>query len=1136
VRPDFFHTSLYDLAALGTLFSGLTLALLVGFAKRLSQPANLFLSLALGVIVVKTGGLSAAFLPALGPLLFFYTKHRTGPDWRFQRKDWLHFCPLLVGGWLPVWPILISILIYLYAAHRLIQAFYSRLKPVLMDRPRFAFRGLEKALILLGWSCLLTFVNDSFFLAIAFVLMGMVVEVILKLDSPVKLTMPIADRSDARQKGRKLREAVAANHLYEDAELTLTTLALKLGVHPHELSRIINLGLDKNFNDFINECRVREIARKMRDPAYDRLTLLGIAYESGFNSKTTFNRVFKQMTGQTPVDYKNSLKKEVPIDKLALPSPIQPLVLRLESLSTKATDISNRNNSSLHPIMLRNYFNIAFRNLISNKVYSALNLIGLTTGLTVGLLILLWVRHERSYDQFHRDTGNIYRVLTNVGKGDSRQIWSHTHAPLATFAQADLPEVKNTVRIRDNRDIALLTYADKQLTGDRKAYVDPSFFAVFDFPLAKGNAKRPFQDNQSVVLTASTARRYFGDEEPVGKVLTAEGREQVVVTGVLEDFPANSSLQYDMLFPMSRFARFAQTEGGKPIDEDWGSFTYDTYLQLTSGTVTKPTERKLAHMLRTRFRDIGIDDPYSLQPLANMHLYKTDGSEGLIQTVRIFLIIGILILVVACINYVNLAMARSSLRAKEVGVRKLIGAAKGQLFIQFLLEAALMFGVSAVAALLLIQVLLPVFNTIADKTLTLPLADPQLWLVIGLTLLATLALTSIYPALLLSSFEPLQALKGKLSAGISAAFFRKLLVTGQFVISVTLISSTLIIDRQLSYIRGKELGYDKEYVFSVDMGNMQPQAQFVKTELMKQPGVRGITYASDQLINLGMTTGKTDWEGKDPDQRFFVHPLTVDADFLSVFKLPLVAGQGFRGIASDSAHFILNETAVKEAGIQNPIGKRFTLWDTEGTIIGVVKDFHFASLKQRIEPAIFQYQPGNSLLYVKTSGADAAKALAAVEARWKQYNASLPFTYSFLDDAYDSLYKSEQRTGTLFTLFSVVAILISCLGLFGLATYAAQLRTREIGVRKVLGASVPSIIQLLSKDFLQVVILAIVLATPLAWYVMNRWLADFAYKIAIDWWVFALAGLLAIGISLLTVGYQSIKAALMNPVKSLRSE
>ncbi|MVM31474.1 FtsX-like permease family protein [Spirosoma sp. HMF4905] len=787
--------------------------------------------------------------------------------------------------------------------------------------------------------------------------------------------------------------------------------------------------------------------------------------------------------------------------------------------------------------MIRNYLKIAFRNLIKNRVYSAINIIGLTTGLVVGIFVLLWVQHELSYDRFHRNTPHIYRVLTNVGKGDSREIWSHTHAPLATFAKADVPEIKNAVRIRDNRDFVQFTHGDRQLIDDKKAYVDPSFFTFFDFKLLQGNSNYPFQGDHSVVLTATTAQRYFGHENPIGNVLMADTKEQFVVTGVLDDFPENSSIQYDMLFPMNLYAtRFTRDHKGKTINEDWGTFTYDTFLELTPGTATQSVEHKLAGLLRIHFRDIGIDDPYALQPLANIHLYKTDGSDGLIQTVNLFLIIGILILIVACTNYVNLSMARSLLRAKEVGVRKLIGAGKVQLFVQFILEATLLFAIAAMATLVLMQLLIPAYNTIANRHMVLRLSDPQLWSVIGLTLVATLALSSIYPALLLASFDPMQVLKGRFSMGISTTFFRKLLVTGQFMVSVGLIAGTLVIDRQLTYIHTKELGYDKEYVFSVDIGKMQRQAQLVKADLMKQQGVRGITYANDQLVNLGTTTGKTDWEGKSPDQRFFVHPLTVDQDFLSVFKLSLVEGQGFTGIASDSTHFILNETAVREAGLTNPIGKRFTLWNTEGTIIGVVKDFHFASLKQKIEPAVFQYNPGNELMYVKTTGEDAPQALAAVEKRWKQYNAGLPFMYSFLDDTYDNLYKSEQRTGWLFSLFAAVAILISCLGLFGLATYAAQLRTREIGVRKVLGASVVGIVQLLARDFIQLVLIAIVLATPLIWYVMNQWLKEFAYKVTLDWWIFALAGLLAVGIALLTVSFQSIKAALMNPVTSLRSE
>jgi putative ABC transport system permease protein len=787
--------------------------------------------------------------------------------------------------------------------------------------------------------------------------------------------------------------------------------------------------------------------------------------------------------------------------------------------------------------MIKHYFRTAWRNLVRNKFYTAINIVGLTMGLAVGMLITLWVQNELSYDRFHRDTKNIYRVLSNMGSGSDRQIWANSHAPMATFAKRDIPEIKNAVRISDNRDFSLFKYRNKQFSEEKKGYVDTSFFTVFDFKLLEGSAEDPFQGDYSVILTASAAKRYFNNDEAVGKILQADNKEHFVVAGVLEDFPENSSIKYDMLFPMSLHAKLVSGNGeGKDIEEDWGNFSYNTFLQLAPGTATSTVTDKLALMLRNHYRDVGIKDPYSLQPLADMHLYKTDGSEGLMQTVRFFLIVGILILIIACINYVNLSTARSLVRAKEVSIRKMIGAGKAQLFIQFIIETVLVFIFATITALLLAGLLMPVYNNIAGKNMAFSLLNPNIWMIVCITVLATLILSSIYPALLLSSFEPLKALKGKFSAGISAVFLRKVLVTTQFVFAVALITGTLIIDRQLTYIHEIELGYDKEHVFTFGMGDMQPHAQSVKAELLKQQSVLGVTCANDKIVNIGTTTGKTDWDGKDPNQRFFVHPLAVDEDFLPVFKLQLVAGRSFIGMASDSAHYILNETAVKEADITDPIGKRFKLWDIEGTIIGVVKDFHFASLKQKIAPAIFQYQPGSAEMYVKTTGKGASKAIAAAEELWKQYNAGFPFKYTFLDETYNNLYKSEQRTGTLFMAFSIVAILISCLGLFGLATYTAQVKTKEIGIRKIMGASITGIIQLLAKDFMKLVLLAILIATPLAWYAINQWLQDYAYSIKLQWWMFTLAGLLSVSIAMLTVSFQSIKAALMDPVKSLRSE
>lgn len=790
--------------------------------------------------------------------------------------------------------------------------------------------------------------------------------------------------------------------------------------------------------------------------------------------------------------------------------------------------------------MLGNYLKTTWRNLWKSKFYSGINVAGLALGLTVGILILVWVQDELSYDRFHTSSRNIYRVLANVGSGTSRQTWTAVPAPLATKAISEIPEVSNTVRIKVNEEYSLFQYNDKKFTGQSAAYVDPSFFSVFDFRLLKGDPEKPFPTINSVILTASSARRYFGEENPMGKSLRADNKENFIVSGILEDFPGNSSIKQDLLFPMSYYARNSGGEGAT-IEEDWGNYQFETYLLLHEGSGVKPVEAKLA-VIKATYKGGGAGSPFSLQPIARMHLYQADGSEGRIQTVRTFLVVAILILLIASINYVNLSTARSMLRIKEVSVRKIIGAGRIQLFLQFIAETVMMFVFALIAAFLLIRLFLPVFNNMAAKDMEIGFFDGEFWGITVLAVVFSLILSSIYPALLLSSFEPLKALRGRISGGISTAAFRKFLVTVQFVFSVAMIAGTLIVGLQLNYVQEKALGYEKKHVFSFDIKAIGKNYETAKAELLKQPGVLEISCSENPIVNLDRTTGDTDWDGKDPEQGFMIHPLTVDEDFLSLFRIELIAGRGFTGAASDSSHYILNETAVREAGIADPIGKRFSLWDTEGTIIGVVSDFHVASLREKIEPVIFQYQPANSVLYanskmyVKTNGKDAAKAIAAAGKLWQQYNPAFPFEYRFLDETYDNLYKSEQRTGTLFNIFAVVAILISCMGLFGLATYTAQVKIKEVGIRKVLGASVTNVVTLLSRDFIRLVLMAIVIATPLAWYAMNRWLQDFAYSVSIEWWMFALAGVLALVIALLTVSFQSVKAALMNPVKSLRSE
>lgn len=790
--------------------------------------------------------------------------------------------------------------------------------------------------------------------------------------------------------------------------------------------------------------------------------------------------------------------------------------------------------------MIKNYFKTAWRNILINKFYSAINITGLTVGLTVGLLVLLWVNDELGFDKFNTKAGQIYKVNAQIGTGSSKQVWGGVQGPVATFGLKEVPGIVNAVRITTNYSYSFFKYKSHLLNEEqgKLQFTDPSLFKVFDFKLIKGNADNPFPTDNSIIVTESTAKRFFGNDDPIGKMLLADNKDNFVVNGIVADFPGNSSINADILFSMNvRKNMYGKDDYWKSLDSDWGNYYLTTYLQLQPGASIKQIEDKLTHIHVKNQDGFKLSDGhYLLQPLTQTHLYAPDGSSSAMQTVKVFAIVAILILLIAAINYINLSTARAMLRSKEVSVRKIVGAARMQLFCQFIMETILFFSISLALAFALITILMPFYNELSGKQMRFDLLNRAIWQVIGLTVLITLIASSIYPALLLSSFKPINALKGKVSLGVGNAMFRKMLVVCQFTFSIGLIIGTLIINRQLNYIQNRELGYDRSFVFSVPMRGMQDHYESVKGELLNHAGIIGITTGDASIISIGNTTGDTDWDGKEKDRSFMIHPMGIDQDFIKFFKLKLDAGASFTGVKPDSAHFILNETAVNDAGIKNPIGKRFQLHNVNGTIVGVLKDFHFASLKQKIEPFIFYYRPSTWQLLVKTTGKDAPKALKTVENTWKRYNPNFPFTYTFLDQTFESLYKSDQRTGTLFNVFACIAIMISCLGLFGLATYTAQVKVKEIGIRKVLGASVANITAMLSRDFLALIILAIVIATPVAWYAMNKWLQDFVYRATIQWWIFALAGTAAVLIALFTISFQSIKAALANPVKSLRSE
>ena len=789
--------------------------------------------------------------------------------------------------------------------------------------------------------------------------------------------------------------------------------------------------------------------------------------------------------------------------------------------------------------MIKNYIKIAWRNIVNKKLYSAINIIGLTVGLAVGLLILLWVQDEYSYDKFNTKIDRIYKVNASMGSGASQQVWAWVQPPVAFYAVKEVPGVENATRIMGAWKYSKFTYQNKGLrvTVPMK-FVDDSFFTIFDYKLLKGNPKRPFPNVQSVILAESEAKKYFGDAEPIGKVLRANNNDLFTVSGVMADIPSNSTIQAGMLFSTElRKREYSTKDMWKSMDEDWGDYYTETYLLIKPNASTTTIANKLTAIHMKLQKGIKpTDGVYQLQPLAMVHLYNANGSSAGAQIVKIFTIVAVLILLIACINYINLSTARSVLRSKEVSVRKIIGAERAQLFFQFVFETVLCFAIAMILAFALIYAIMPIYNYIARKEMHFNLLSAGVWEVIGLTVIGTLILSSIYPAILLSSFKPIDALRAR-ATGAGSGTFRKVLVVCQFAFSIGLIIGTLVINSQLNYIRTAQIGYDRDHVFSVGINdNIMPHLDAIKTELSRHTEILGVA-AGANLVSSDGTTGDTDWDGKPADVSMIINPFSVDKDMLSVLRVKFAAGRNFTGIKSDSAHFILNETAVRRAGIKNPVGKRFHLWQTDGTIIGVVKDFHFASLKQTIEPAIFLYNEKSGSLFIRTTGKDAAAAIGLVKNIYDQYNhGDPPFEYKFIDDDFNRLYKSEQSTSALFNVFACIAIFISCLGLFGLATYTAQVKVKEIGIRKVLGASVLNITTMLSKDFLLLVIISLVIAGPVAWYAMNKWLQDYAYQVHLSWTLIPLAGFAALLIALITISFQAVKAALANPVKSLRSE
>jgi ABC-type antimicrobial peptide transport system permease subunit len=786
--------------------------------------------------------------------------------------------------------------------------------------------------------------------------------------------------------------------------------------------------------------------------------------------------------------------------------------------------------------MFKNYLKIALRNIKRHKGLSFINITGLAIGMACCLLITIWVQDELSYDKFHENAENIYRINMN----DQRYgvVWPIVSIPVGPALKEEFPEVVDSARVSDFS--ALVTRGEKRFD-EIGVYVDPSFFEIFSFPFIKGDPKTALSAPFSMVISQEMAKKFFNGEDFLGKNLKLNNELDFTITGVIKDMPRNSHLNFDFLVP---FKIFEQKDRDP---NNWGRFQVYTYVMLQDDAPFKEFEKKIAGLLQEH--NVRSGPRLEPEPLTRIHLYAVDGG-GDVRYVYIFSIIAVFILVIACINFMNLTTARSSTRAKEIGMRKVTGAQRADLIKQFMGESVIISLIALYFALILVILLLPALGNLADKQLTLyPQGNWNLILgFVGIVLFAGL-LAGSYPALFLSSFKAADILTGSLisaSSGAKKTIFRKALVVIQFSISVFLIIFTLVIFKQLHFIRNRNLGYEKEHIISIPLrGNASMQYDAFKSELLRDSRILHVTATSEVPILIYYLHIGYDWEGRDPKKESRMNEVLVDHDFIETFNMTITQGRGFsRDYTTDASEaYIINEAAVKAMDMKSPVGKRFSAPThagmREGTIVGVVKDFHFKPLHDEIGPLVMFIEPEKFSFFcikVKSEISDMHRTINFIESVYKKFTPNFPFRYSFLDSTFDKLYKSEQKTGSIFGYFTFLAIFISCLGLFGLAAQMAEMRIKEIGIRKVLGASVSGIAMLLSKEFMKWVIIANIIAWPVAYYVTDRWIQNFAYRTSIGLWIFFLAAFLAFLIALVTVGYQAVKTAMANPVDALRYE
>lgn len=1106
------------------------------------------------------------FLLVLGPLLYFYVLKITQPTYKFRWKDLLHFSPLLLEqAMLPFQPfapllqllVFISLMIYLYRCNKLIEAFYGGLPLVLMDRSRLEFRWLRRllaatALLWCFWiACVAvdyfrygnhlgTPVYYPFYILFAVIIIWTATAAFLRpqaaaieqASSPARQPVP----AELRAKGACLKKAMEANRYYEDPELNLNSLAEKVSMAPRELSKAINTVFKKSFNDFVNEYRVRDMVSKMQDPAYDNITLLGIAFEAGFNSKATFNRAFKQITGKAPAEFKNNLEKDVSSHDLRRwPGPAA--VISSKKLNRK--------------YMFKSYLKIAWRNLVKNKVHSLLNIAGLSTGMAVAILIGMWVWDELSFNTYNQNYGQIAQVARkeiNNGEAYISNESNHFPIPLAFELRTNYQNLFKRVSIATGASKHVLDFKGKKFS-EQGMYVENDFTDIFTIKVIEGD-KEGLSNPNSILLSTTTARALFGNAGAAGQVVKLDNGQPLKVSGVFENLPQNTAFaDANFLCPWSLLAN--TDNNVKDNLNNWGNSSFFIYTQTQPGVSMDKASAAIKNAYWEKIKAQQAHGANSrvdlfLHPMKDWHL-RSEWKNGVqaggqIKVVWLFGTIGIFVLLLACINFMNLSTARSEKRAKEVGIRKAVGSLRSQLVKQFLGESLLCALIGFIISVLVVLVSLSWFNQIAGKQIAFPFSSIPFWGCSLAFIVITACLAGSYPALYLSSFNPVKVLKGSFKAGKRTVMPRKVLLTVQFSVSIILIIGTIVVRRQIQFAQDRPIGYDRKGLIRITMNTPDLNGKYdvLQKELVSSGGAAGFAQSSASSTENNYFDDHFEWEGKNPalsTQSFAL--MAVTYDYGKTVGWEIKEGRDFsKSFATDNKAVILNEAAVKYMHLSNPVGKQLKWNNNFFTIIGVMKDMVKESPYKAVQQSLFFMVPGigPDITIRLNPRLSASAAIAKIEPVFRKLNPSSPFEYRLVDDDYALKFAAEQRIGTLSTIFAILAVFVSCLGIFGLASFVAEQRVKEIGVRKILGASVLGLWRLLSADFIVIVFVSFVIATPIAFYFMHGWLHNYEYGTDLSWWIFAVTGLCVLLITLITVSFQSIKAAIANPVKSLRTE